>query len=368
MGLLEKDPARRMEVQTARTMLRQQLAGPLASKSPPHMMTDPYSVVPAQRPPAAPAETQPIPPQPSGQIGGRAMLAPGESLTDHLAKLQQNNAPTGGRRRTAGPDETSYLPPRSNDPTSVIPPRDVWNGARAVRDSMPGTVVMSPAAKRKAMINKTVATVRGGTGRAVATVRGWPRKQQLIAGGGALALLVVLVVVFSLTGNGDPAAPPPAAKEDTSQAAQPAFETQEYNDRGISVQVPKGWSRNSSGAWVDYADPDDARHKVRILVEKSSATPSAFLGIAEDGLINRSANCPKPYKRLALDKTTISGKDGAVLEYTCGSGDSARHGLWGAVVTNGKAYSFYLTATEAQFGESRPIFDQMIKTYTLQAA
>ncbi|HEX8346281.1 MAG TPA: serine/threonine-protein kinase, partial [Actinoplanes sp.] len=78
MGLLEKDPARRFDVQTARTMLRQQLAGPLASKAPPHMMTDPYSVVPSQRPPAA--ETQPIPPpQPTGQIGGRAMLAPDES-------------------------------------------------------------------------------------------------------------------------------------------------------------------------------------------------------------------------------------------------------------------------------------------------
>ena len=52
MGLLEKDPARRMDVQTARTILRQQLAGPLASQSPPHMMTDPYSVVPSQRPAA----------------------------------------------------------------------------------------------------------------------------------------------------------------------------------------------------------------------------------------------------------------------------------------------------------------------------
>src|SRR4029453_11929116 len=70
MGLLEKDPARRLDVQTARTMLRQQLAGPLASKAPPHMTTDPYSVVPAQRPPAA--ETQQVPPpqqppKPTGQ-------------------------------------------------------------------------------------------------------------------------------------------------------------------------------------------------------------------------------------------------------------------------------------------------------------
>ncbi|GIE99126.1 serine/threonine-protein kinase [Paractinoplanes rishiriensis] len=372
MGLLEKDPARRMDVPTARTILRQQLAGPLASKAPPHMMTDPYSVVPSQRLGAAPAETQPIPPTPSGQIGGRAMLAPGESLTDHLAKLQQQNHPGGGRRRAAEPDETmagGYLPPLGADPTAVVPPREVWNGARAARDPMPGgTVVMSPGAKRKAVLAKAVATVRDGTGRAAETVQRWPRNKQLIAGGGALATVLVLVLVFSMMGS-DPTPPPPTAQEQpTEAAAQPPFETQEYNDRGISVEVPKGWTRKASGSWVDYSDPDDAKHKVRILVENSRATPSSFLKIAEDGLINRSANCPKPYRQVALAETTIADREGAVLEYTCGTGDSARHGLWGAVVTNGKAYSFYLTATEAQFEESKPIFDQMIKTYTLQAA
>jgi serine/threonine protein kinase len=369
MGLLEKDPARRMDVQTARTILRQQLAGPLASTSPPHMTTDPYSVVPAQRPPAAPAETQPIPPQPSGQIGGPAMLAPGDSLTDHLAKLQQDNAPQtgGGRRRAAEPDHPTGLMPAAQgaDPTSVLPPREPWNGARAARDPAAGTVVTSPAAKRQAMIDKVVRTVRQTSGRAVTTVRGWERKQQLIAGGGALAVVLVLVLVFSLTGGGDDNQPPPAAQPPASQDAAPAFATQVYDDRGITVQVPKDWQRKASGSWVDYADPADARHKVRILVEKSKATPAAFLGIAENTLKTRSANCPKPYKQVGLTETKIAGRDGAVLEYTCGTGPEARHGLWGAVVTDGKAYSFYVTSTEAQFAQSKPIFDHMIRTYAL---
>lgn len=369
MGLLEKDPARRMDVQTARTMLRQQLAGPLASNRPPHMMTDPYSVVPAQRPAAAPpADTQPIPPQPSGQIGGRAMLAPGDSLTDHLAKLGQANAP-GGRRRAPEPDETrpvttptGFMPAAGGaDPTSVIPPRQPWNGAQAAGGS--------GGSKPKAILDKGVATTKQAVGRAVTTVKGWPRKQQLIAGGGALATVLVLVLVFSLLGGGaDDKTPPPDAQPPAGGAAPAGFETQEYNDRGISVQVPKGWKRNASGSWVDYADPADPKHKVRILVEKSKATPSAFLGIAESGLKNRSTNCPKPYKRVSLTETSISQRDGAVLEYTCGSGDEARHGLWGAVVSGGKAYSFYLTATEGQFAASKPIFDEMIKSYTLQAS
>ncbi|GIM91332.1 serine/threonine-protein kinase [Paractinoplanes toevensis] len=376
MGLLEKDPARRMDVQTARTMLRQQLAGPLASKAPPHMTTDPYSVVPAQRPPAAPAETQPIPPQPSGQIGGRAMLPAGQSLTDHLAKLQQSNAPAaGGRRRAPEPPDTlaptGMMPTAragGGDPTSVIPPRAAWDGARAAREPMGGTVVSSPSVKRKQMIDNAIGTVRQTTDRAVTTFKGWERNKQLIAGGSALAVVILLVVVFSLVGGKGGTTAPPTAQETVSEPAAPAFETQEYNDRGISVQVPKGWTRKAAGTWVDYADPGDAKHKVRILVESSKGTPTSFLGVAETTLKTKSTNCPKPYNRVNLAKTTISGKDGAVLEYTCGTGDTARHGLWGAVITNGKAYSFYMTATEAQFAGSKPIFDEMIKTYTLQDA
>ncbi|MCY1140806.1 protein kinase [Actinoplanes sp. Pm04-4] len=372
MGLLEKDPARRMDVGTARTLLRQQLAGPLASKSPPHMMTDPYSVVPAQRPPAAPVETQPIPPQPSGQIGGRAMLAPGDSLTDHLNKLQQENAPTsgGGRRRAAEPAPTGLMP-ATGDTTSMLPPRQAWNGARAAHDPMPGTVVASPAAKRKAMIDKAVTTARETTGKAVTTVKGWPRKQQLIAGGGALAVVVLLIVVFSLVGSGsnDPGTPQAGP---TAAAVKPAaLPTQQYNDRGITVAVPKAWTRKSSGGvWVDYVDPADAKRKVRILVEDASsrATPQSFLGVAENTLRTKSANCPKPYAQVGLTDTKIAGRDGAVLEYKCGTGEQARHGLWGAVIAGGKAYSFFLTSNESQFAASKPIFDQMIKTYALQAS
>ena len=391
LGLLEKDPARRMDVQTARTMLRQQLAGPLASKSPPHMTTDPYSVVPSQRPPAPPAVqagTQAIPSQTAGQIGGRAMLPPGESLTDHLAKLQESNA--AGSGRPAQPDDTlpgtptglitglpqpsaagetpSTAPPA--DPTSVIPPREAWNGARAASEPMSGTVVMSPGAKRRAMAEKAASAVKRSTATAVTTVRGWSRRQRLAAGGGALAAVLILVLVLVLSGSGDdtPAGPATVRSTASQPAASPAaFATQLYNERGISVQVPKGWTRRvpKDGNWVDYADPADARHKVRILVEKSRATPTAFLGIAENTL-KHSDNCPKPYQRVGITPATIAGRDGAVLEYTCGTGEGVRHGIWGAVVTDGKAYSFYLTAKESQFAASRPIFDTMLGTYALQ--
>ncbi|MEV4636229.1 serine/threonine-protein kinase [Actinoplanes sp. NPDC049548] len=375
MGLLEKDPARRFDVQTARTMLRQQLAGPLASKAPPHLMTDPYSVVPSQRPPAA--ETQPIPqPQakPSGQIGGRAMLAPGDSLSGHLAKLTQ-----GGKRRAeetpaAAEQPTGAYPPppapegppsAGGDTTSVLPPRRQWDGARAAREPMAGgggTVVMSPGAKRKAMIDNAVTTVREAVGKAVTTVKGWPRNTQIAAAGG-LGLVVALVIVLALSGGGDdPKTPATAAGVPQNGATTAAaFPTVAYKGRGTSVSVPKGWKKQSGGSWVDYVDPG-AERKVRLLVESGRGTPHGFLKIAEGNLKKKGSSCPKPYTQVALTDRTIAGRPGAVLEYTCAG---TRHGLWGAIIEDGKAYSFYMTSTEKQFAESKPIFEELVRTFTL---
>ncbi|MFI7597140.1 serine/threonine-protein kinase [Actinoplanes sp. NPDC049681] len=388
MGLLEKDPARRFDVQTARTMLRQQLAGPLASKAPPHLMTDPYSVVPSQRPPAA--ETQPIPPQPSGQIGGRAMLAPGDSLSGHLAKLKQGgkrraetpaaaDQPTGNYPPPASPaptspspmsqdgDRTSMIPPSAGgDTTGVLPPRRQWDGARAAREPMAGgagTVVMSPGAKRKAVIDKAVTTVREATGKAVTTVKGWPRNTQIAAAGG-VAVLLVLAIVLTFSG-GDDSAKTPVAAGGRQGGGTPAaaFPTVAYKGRGTSVSVPKGWKKQSGGSWVDYVDPG-AERKVRLLVESGRGTPQGFLKIAEGNLKKKGSSCPKPYAQVGLTDRTIAGKAGAVLEYTC---SDTRHGLWGAIIQDGKAYSFYMTSTEQQFADSKPIFEELVRTFTLDA-
>jgi eukaryotic-like serine/threonine-protein kinase len=388
MGLLEKDPARRFDVPTARTMLRQQLAGPLASKAPPHMMTDPYSVVPAQRPPAA--ETQPIPPaqpKPSGQIGGRAMLAPDESLTGRLAKLKQGSG--GGRRRAAEAtaasaptgaypppppmdnDRTSVIPPSGgseSDATSVLPPRRQWDGARAARDPLPGTVVTSPAAKRRAMIDNTVATVRRTTDKAVTTVKGWPRNTQLAAGGGALAVVLLLVLVVALSGDDDPGTPPnqpPAA----NQVVPASFATQDYKgDKAVTVKVPKAWERAATGNWVDYINPEDKSTKVRVLVEKGSIPPRKFADTTAPGTLKKSKACPKPFKHLGTTDVEISGLPAAQFEYTCGEGDTMRHGIWRQTTTDGKMYSFYLTTTEAKFAGSKQYFDEMAKTFTLKSS
>ncbi|BCY14984.1 serine/threonine-protein kinase [Actinoplanes sp. L3-i22] len=376
MGLLEKNPAQRMDVQTARTILRQQLAGVLASKAPPHMMTDPYSVVPATRPVSPPpaAETQAIPPQPSGQIGGRAMLSAGESLTDHLTKLEQQNS-GGGRRRAPEPADAGYptgmLPahkiPQPTGPTSVIPPQSAWQQQNA----RPGTVVTSPAAKRRMALENVTRTVKDTSGRAMATFQGWPRNKQLAVGGGGVAALLAIILIFSLTGGGDKDQPQAQTPVGDAQSSAPAasgdVQTQAYKgNKAISVNVPAGWKRTAGGSYVDYIDPADKLRKVRVLAEAGKATPEKFVTSNAPTGLKKSANCPSPFKSIGTNTDVqMAGRPAAELEYTCGTGDTARHGIWRMTQVDGTMYSFFLTTPAAEFDDSKKYFDAMAESFQL---
>ncbi|SNT18901.1 PsbP protein [Asanoa hainanensis] len=339
MGLLEKDPARRFDANTSRAMLRELLAGPLVSKAPVHMMTDPYAVVPAQRSPWQAPAPQPQQERPTGQIGGRAMLAPGESLSDRLGAGPGRPVP-----QSHGPLQapTGQMPAPSWGP----PPGQPSGGG-----SLGGL-------KR-----------RGGD--LVDTVKGWPRKVQLgVAGGLAVVLILIGFVALNGGGGDEPTGntTPVQAGGPTGAPAAADFPTQQHSERGVSVNVPKGWKKAGGGksVYFDYIDPDDSGRKVRILVETVStkATPTGFLQAAERGLKGNSKSCPKPYERVDLRDGEIGGRVSSELEYTCG-GESSRHGVWGAVVKDGKAYSFFLTSTEDRFADSKPIFDEMVRSFEL---
>lgn len=206
----------------------------------------------------------------------------------------------------------------------------------------------------------------GGVGGLVATVKGWPRKVQLAAAGGLVVLLLVGAVV--LFGGGDPDRPTTPSAQPTAPAAAPV-EMQEQSARGVTVQVPKGWQRNSAGVWVDFVDPEDSGRKVRILSEEWGGTSSMrWAEVAEKGLRNKPTSCPKPYNQVSMTEQKLDGQAAAEFEYTCGEGDGMRHGVWRGVVHEGKVYSFYLSATDARFAESKPIFDRMVESFKLGGA
>lgn len=435
LGLLDKEPARRWTVDAARSNLRNLLAGPLASSSP-QFTTDPYAVVPTQRlgqlpalpatqPPALAAPTtqsaSAAQPTPTGQVGGRAMLAPGESLADRIAQGSQPAAaapptpaaasgisvPTAGyptQPGSAGPPAVAsppigagsppgtavpagpglpsnqpgqgwppqqqpfngpqplagqVLPPGQTwypgqgmppgqvlPPGQVIPPGQVWQageqpGGRFIRSQQPGS---GPLARFKAL----------------------PSKAKMIAGGGLAAVVLIVSVVLLNLGEDPPGNDPSAVPTGQSSPSNAvALPTQLYeDDRGITVNVPQGWTKSAAGAWVDFLDPEGSR-KVRILVERAT-DPVKFLQAAESGLKAAKSSCIKPYARVDLvEDVQLDGKPAAQLEYTCGEGDEARHGIWRAVLQDHKAYSFYLTSKDSQFQDSKAIFDEMVRSFKL---
>ncbi|HEX5543287.1 MAG TPA: serine/threonine-protein kinase [Micromonospora sp.] len=384
LGLLEKDPAHRLDVTAARDKLRRLLAGPLASKAAPHLMTDPYAVVPAQRSPQPPPAPS-APALPSGQIGGRAMLQPGESLTDRLAQMQQGRTEPSAPSRTGLETPTGAMAPPSGTtdiptggmappagsmdlPTSMLPAhpaattRPVWASTGGQPSDAGGSD--APPSSPGEKLDKALAGMRRSGAGLAATIRSWPRQLQIGAAGG-LAVVLLLGTIL-LLGDSDPEPATTPQANESSAPAGPDFETVTHSARGLSANVPKGWKKVApkGAVYVDFISPDDPQSKLRILVEKSGLEPLGFMKQAGK-ILNDVPSCAKPYDQVQLEEVELAGRPAAELEYTCGEGAEMRHGIWRAVVHDGKAYSFFLTTSDAEFADSKKYYDELVASFQL---
>jgi eukaryotic-like serine/threonine-protein kinase len=424
-GLLEKDPQRRWNVGTARQVLRELLVGPLAS-NPTGQFTDPYAVVKPKPFTPSPAATAP------GQIGGKAMIRPGETVTgavrrrassaqsdaDVAVETRSRGAGTAGmaggpdtgsppapaQRRPSDLDATdaagvavtgfhvdvlpiggpgpraSHAPPQSpvspgphSAATTTRLPRAT--GRHAAPDPFPRTRragltgVMDAAGSARTAVIGLRERARPHADRGIQAMREAPSWVH-IAGAVAIAvaLLAAVLGLAALFGDGD-------RRAGRSVAAQPVpsapatFEVQEHLDpRGFAVNVPRGWQKRAANTYVDYLDPANAERRVRVNVEDWRSSHGRFAEVAEDYLETHPAVCEAPYARVALrTDVKLADQPAAEWEYTCGSGDRLRHGIWRALAQNGKAYVFYLSTPDSQFAASKPIYDEMVRSYRLVA-
>ncbi len=399
-GLLEKDPRRRWDVQTSRGVLRDLLSGALASNAPAHV-TDPYAVVPP-----APYAPLPAPPVPTGQIGGRAMLAPGESLTGALRRRQATAAPaTAPATATATATATAPAAPPAPAPapaqrsrSGAVPAQrgqddaghtDGYLSANRAQPSyptQPGRSAPSelparpPAGNRPRHAHRAVpqqrgakllagtgAGVRGASGRLLGRIQRLPKpaKWGLVAG---VAVLLVLLTVTAVTvlGSSSPGSVP--AARPTPSADKPLIDVQQHHDsaRGLTVNVPALWRQSTpnGGTYVDYIDPNDAGRWVRINVEPASGTGRTVLESAARRFATPAGGCPN-FQQLALTEGKLSGQPAATLEYTCAPATGARHGIWQVTVINGQAYQVTLSTPAARFDESRVIFEEMARSFRI---
>jgi hypothetical protein len=406
-GLLEKNPDRRWDVETARSVLRELLIGPLASNPTTHF-TDPYAVV---RP--APF-TPPTAPTSSGQIGGRAMLAPGETVTDALRRRGESEPPTPPPGRTTAPAPRRPGGPvdqaAQTDPTGAIGvPGDMAVSGLDV-DVLPtgrpggpppaGTIPAQPGEYRSGggrhaaagdpasgrgpagSAARTAATAVAQAATSVTTaagpvtargVRAFRTASPLVKAGSIAACLLLLVL--AVFGGRALLRDNPAGRQRAMAAPTPtgpAFATQEHRDpRGFVVNVPKDWTKRvSNSSFIDYVDPANGERRLRLNIENAAGTPTSFAQVAENFLQRTNGSCAAPYNRVALrdgDDVKLGGQRAAELEYTCGSGDQTRHGIWRVTVQNGKAYQFFLTVPNSLFAASKPIYDEMVRSYRFGA-
>ncbi|GAA1806132.1 protein kinase [Planosporangium flavigriseum] len=362
-GLLEKDPARRWDVPTARETLRELLFGALTSNAPSHHQTDPYAVV---RPVPY---TPPTPPaNPGGQIGGKAMLAPGESVSGAIRRRQTTVSRTPAQRSPAEPaasdSRTAALPATGEFPAAA---GNVYGAPAGTPDR---TRLDTSARRGAALLASTTAGVREASGRAVTALRGLSPKGRLAVTAGAVVgvLLLGIVVGTTMAGGGDTGKPVAKPTVDTNK---PLIPVQEYRDpKGVVVNVPQGWRQSppKTGGYMDFVDPANTERWVRINVEKTSQpTGRAVLEAAARRFQAPSGGCPG-YQQVQFGDTKLAGVDGAAFEYTCAPpGKPLRHGRWTAIVVNGLTYQVTLSVPEADFGTSKSINDEMTRSFRLVA-
>jgi hypothetical protein len=315
-GLLDKDPSRRWTVNQARSALRE-------------LMT---------------ASSRQAARNSRAQVGGRALIGEGEAFVESAPP-----SPGYGREAVA-PEAAAYGVPAQHDPHRDAYPSPY--SARSRRD-----LRHSAAAGG----HDAVAKVRAGVQGAVDKVMAWPRKLQIGAAAGVVVVVAVALII-ALSGGGSPQNS--AATTKPSASAKPPFDTQTFSDpRGMSVNVPADWKKQSSSTYTNFVDPSDSAQRMRLNVESSgSDTAQEFLAGAERNLKGKLC---QSYTRVGLTVIKLDGKPAALLEYMCGSSDGMRHGIWAAITSGGKAYHFYLTVPDSDYRADLPIYNEMVASFLL---
>jgi hypothetical protein len=194
-----------------------------------------------------------------------------------------------------------------------------------------------------------------------------PAKVRIATAAGVLALLAVVgtvVITGALSGpDGAGAAPGPSTGPSAGGKALYSG-VKKYSGRGMSLNVPDGWKKTAVNTYVDFNDPENQVRRVRLNVESAGGDSTDFFRVAEGRLKGGTDSCPA-YKHVDLRDVTVAGRAGSELEYTCGEGDAQRHGLWSAVVQGGKAYQFSLSVPEPDFADSKVIYQEMARSFTL---
>lgn len=353
-GLLEKDPAKRWDVERTRTTLRTLLLGPSATSEQAHaattrlVMTPPSQATSVMTLGARAAGASPAASAPgaTGQPG-----IPGQpGVPGQQGVPGQLGVPPGVPGQPGMPGQAGVVTPHGVAPNGMADP---WRVGRAtVHNPAPGQpqVTVAPTAAPYQMPGYPPAP---------------PRQRPITAWVfGAAAVLVAVVLVVTTVGygsgwfSGDD--PPPTAQP--TQTA-PAFPVQTYQGPGVSVHVPADWKRANTRNFAQFHHPADASSWLRINVVPDSRQPGQILRASHRGFAQGCCGLTN-YRRLALRNATLDGQRGAELEYvaTNAATGQRRHGIWRVIVVDGRSYQVYMSVPQPRFKEHSTVFAEAVRS------
>lgn len=156
----------------------------------------------------------------------------------------------------------------------------------------------------------------------------------------------------------------PATKKSTQSTAGqdvPAGFRLREDPLGFQVAVPKGWQRQLDGASrVDYVAPDsDAFVRIDQQPEAGPSAKRAWLD-AESAVSARLPN----YERIRIDAVDYRSWDAADWEFTWSGDNGAVHVLNRGIATNTRGFALYVSAPDAQWDSvGKPAFESAAETF-----
>lgn len=161
----------------------------------------------------------------------------------------------------------------------------------------------------------------------------------------------------------------PATTPPTTSAPPPVpdgYRLVAMPERGYSVPVPVGWTRKVSqgGDEVDFVDPSGKVGLKVSALDFASVSPYEHFKNLEP----QTSSQVQGYHRGRLDETTQFGEPAAIWEFTFQGTVREFHAIdLGFGKPGGTEYAVYLSAPDAKWQEYRPVFDNAVAGFRLDA-
>jgi serine/threonine protein kinase len=162
-----------------------------------------------------------------------------------------------------------------------------------------------------------------------------------------------------------PTTPSPTASSYTAAPVPEGYALSDETDRGYSVPVPDGWTRqvSANGHDIDFIDPTK---KVDLKVSNLDFAGASPLQHWKELEPETAGKVGATYQRQRMNSTLWRGQPAAVWEFTFQGKARTWHAIdLGFGQEGGTEYAIYLSAPDAQWATYKPVFDNAVAGFRL---